>query len=117
MTSISSGPHLLDVCYFHCSWKVQASGRCRIVEKVILWIPDHAGMVPMDRVSEQLLQHPALLQMCAASSKGPLGESTTADGPCPPESSAAGVVDTGVSSGHWTFDGQSSQFAYHRPSC
>ena len=66
-------PALLDVCDFHCSWKVQQSGRCRIVKKVILWIPDHTGMVPMDRVSEQLLQHPALLQMCAASSKGPWG--------------------------------------------
>lgn len=117
MISVSSGPHLSDVCDFHCSWKVQASGRCRIVEKIISWIPDRAGMVPMDHVSKQLLQHPALLQMCAASSKGPLGESTTADGLCPPEGSAAGVVDMGVSSTHWTFDGQSPQFACHCPSC
>lgn len=64
MMSVSSGPHLSDVCDSHCSWKVQASGRCRAVEKIILWIPDHAGMGPVDRVSKQLLQHPALLQMC-----------------------------------------------------
>ena len=117
MMSVSSGPHLSDVCDSHCSWKVQASGRCRAVEKVILWIPDHAGMVPVDRVSKQLLQHPALLQICAASSKGPLGESATADGLWPPEGSAAGVVDMGVSSALWTFDGQSPQFACRCPSC
>lgn len=65
-----------------------------IVEEFTLWILDSAAVVPRDRISAQLLQHPAFVQMCAALAKGATGESITLEGLCPSEESADGVVDT-----------------------
>lgn len=41
-----------------------------IIEEFTLWVPDQATIVPRDLISEQLLQHPALVQMWAAWAKG-----------------------------------------------
>lgn len=43
------------------------------MEEILLWIPDPARMVPMDCVLDWLLQHPAVLQMCAALARGVSG--------------------------------------------
>lgn len=56
----------------------------------MLGIPGHAAVVPRDLISEQLLLHPAFVQMWAARVKGPAGAKIL----CLSQESAEEVVDT-----------------------